>query len=111
MTKVTDKILAEIVDAVVKDADPDQIYLFGSHARGEAGENSDLDLLIIERDEFGPTRSRRGEMARLWRLLARFRVPKDILVYSADEVAHWRDTRNHVISHALREGKLLYERP
>ncbi|MCX6377034.1 MAG: nucleotidyltransferase domain-containing protein [Armatimonadetes bacterium] len=111
MTKVTDRILADIVDTVVKSVDPEQVYVFGSHARGEAGENSDLDLLIVEREGFGPTRSRRREMARIWRLLAPFRIPKDILVYSVDEVQRWRDGRNHVISHALREGKLLYERP
>lgn len=107
----TEDFLSRIVDAIVKEADPEQIYLFGSYARGQAGEDSDLDLLIIEKDGFGPTRSRRSEMGRLWRALARFRVPKDILVYTPEEIARWRDSKYHVIAHALKEGKLLYERP
>jgi len=69
-----------------------------------------VDILIVEREAFGPGRSRRQEMARLWRLLAEFRVPKDILVYSSEEVKRWREARNHVIAHALREGRLLYDR-
>jgi hypothetical protein len=39
-----------------------------------------------------------------------FRVPKDVLVYSRDEFEKWEDSLNHVVAHAVREGKLLYER-
>ncbi len=35
-------------------------------------------------------------------------VAKDILIYSRDEVERWRNTRNHIIARALREGKVLY---
>ena len=48
---------------------------------------------------------------RLWRASAAFEAPTDLLVYSSDEVAYWRDSRNHVLARALREGKVLYERP
>ena len=82
-------------------------YLFGPSDRGQAGENSDLDLLIVERREFGPERSRRREMAQLWRALAHFRVPKDTLLYTQDEVIRLQDARNHVISRAFRKGGLL----
>jgi len=111
MSSVSDEVLAEIVDAVVKEVHPEQIYLFGSRARGQASPDSDLDLLVIERESFGGRRSRRSEMAKIWRLLSRFRVPKDILVYSWEEVERWRTARNHIIARALREGRLLYERP
>lgn len=109
--EITNEVLAGIVDVIVREADPEQVYVFGSYARGQAGEGSDLDLLIIEKDSFGPTRSRRSEMGRLWRALARFRVPKDILIFTPEEIARWRDSKHHVIAHALKEGKLLYERP
>ena len=111
MGAVTPELLTEMVAAVVQEVDPEQIYLFGSHARGDASDQSDLDILIVEREPFGPERSRRREAGRLWRLLARFGTAKDILVYSVDEVERRRHSRNHVIAHALREGKLLYERP
>ena len=70
-----------------------------------------MDLLIVKDRPFGPQNSRREESGRLWRLLARFGVPQDILVFTPQEVEHWRDTRNHVVARALREGKVLYERP
>lgn len=108
--QIDDSVLRQMVEIVVNEVDPQLIYLFGSYASGRAGENSDLDLLIVDRQQFGPGRSRRREMTKLWRALASFRIPKDILVYTQEEVAHWRNTQNHVIARALREGKLLYER-
>jgi predicted nucleotidyltransferase len=99
-----------MVEVIVQEVDPERVYVFGSYARGTARDDSDLDLLIVEREPFSPERSRRLEMARLSRLLARFRVPKDVLVYSSDEVAHWQAAKNHVVAHALREGRLVYER-
>lgn len=95
---------------IVRTADPLRVLLFGSYARGNARADSDVDLLVIEDQPFGPGRSRVDECGRLWQALTRFFVPKDILVYTDDEVLRWASSRNHVIAHALREGKVLYER-
>jgi len=95
---------------IVQEVDPEAIVLFGSYATGQATPDSDVDLLVIEADPFGPGRDRCQEMVKLWRALARFGVAKDILVYSRGEVEHWRNARNHVIAKALREGKVLYGR-
>jgi len=105
-----EKMVQEMTDIIVEATSPRKVVLFGSHARGSAGPGSDVDLLVIEDDPFGPGRSRRREMARLSRLLARFPVPQDVLVYTAEETEHWASTRNHVVARALREGKVLYER-
>ena len=70
-----------------------------------------MDLIIVESTPFGEGRKRHVEETRLWRALASFHVPKDILVYSRDEVDYWRDSLNHVLARALREGRVLYERP
>ena len=110
MRPVTDTLIGEIVEAIVRDADPDQVILFGSRARGDQREESDLDLVVIEAEPFGPNRSRHQEMVRLNRAIAKFLVPTDILVYSHDEVDYWRDSLNHVLARALREGRVLYER-
>ncbi len=59
-----------MVRVIVDIADPEQIILFGSQARRESRQGSDIDLLIIESDPFGEKRSRRKEMAKLWRALA-----------------------------------------
>jgi uncharacterized protein len=84
--------------------------LFGSHARGDSRPGSDLDFLVIEDGPFGPGKSREDEMVKLWNLLFDYPVPIDFLVYSPDEVEKWQSAPNHVVAHALKDGKVLYER-
>ena len=48
--------------------------------------NSDVDFLIVDSKPFGPERSRRKEMARIWRALGKFMVPEDILLYTHAEL-------------------------
>ena len=110
MTPVSDALLDEMVRAIVDEVDPEQVILFGSRARGEERESSDVDLIVVEAEPFGPARSRHGELVRLYHALAGFRVPADVLVYSHEDVDYWRDSLNHVLARALREGKVLYER-
>jgi uncharacterized protein len=110
MIDVTEEILSDMVQAIVREVDPERIYLFGSRARGDARADSDMDLLIVESGPFSPDHSRWQEIKRVRRALSPFRIPKDILVYTADEVTKWQYTVNHIIARALREGKLLYER-
>ena len=110
MSPVTDALLDQMVQAIVAEVDPEQVILFGSRARGDAGEDSDVDLVVVEAEPFGPERSRRQELVRLYHALVEFPVSADILVYSHDDVDYWRDSLNHVLARALREGKVLYER-
>ena len=69
-----------------------------------------MTAAVVEAEPFGPTRDRRVEEIRLWRALAKFHVPKDILVFSLDEAQDWRDSRSTMCSRALREDRVLYER-
>ena len=110
MTQVTDDLLNQMVQAIVAEVDPEQVILFGSRARGDAREDSDVDLVVVEAEPFGKTRSRRLEAARVYGAVAGFDALTDILLYSRDEVDHWRDSVNHVLARALREGTVLYER-
>jgi predicted nucleotidyltransferase len=82
---------------------PARVILFGSHARGRADADSDLDFLVIE-ESVG---SRIEEAARLRRALGDIGVPVDILVYSEDQVREWGDVDNTALSEALREGRLV----
>ena len=111
MTQITDSIIGQMVKALVEAADPEQVILFGSRARGDSCEHSDVDLVVVEAEPFGPERSRHKEMMRLRRALRPFRVPVDVLVYSRDDVDYWRDSLNYVLARAMREGTVLYERP
>lgn len=111
MVHVTDDTLDRMVRAIVAEVDPERVILFGSRARGDAGAESDVDLVVVEAEPFGPGRSRHDELVRLYHALADFRVAADVLVYSNADVAYWRDSLNHVLARALREGRMLYERP
>ena len=106
-----DALLDRMVRAIVDEVDPVQIILFGSRARGDAKAGSDFDFIVVEAGPFGDGRSRHAEEVRLYRALAGCGASTDVLVYSRDEVEYWRDSPNHVLARALREGKVLYERP
>ncbi len=111
MTQAGAALLDRMVRVIVDEADPEQVILFGSRARGGATAESDVDLLVVEAEPFGAGRCRRAEAVRLYRALAGFDIDVDVLVYSKDEMAYWRDSLNHVAARALREGRTLYERP
>jgi predicted nucleotidyltransferase len=100
----------EIVRRLVSVADPEQIILFGSRAQGAARTDSDIDLLVVEREPFGPHRSRLQEIGRLEMEIGRIPLATDLLVYSRDEVDRWRNSPHHIIGRAFREGKVLYAR-
>ena len=110
MTSADEKVLTEMTEAIVQVADPETIILFGSHARGTANLDSDVDLLVVEKTTPGMPWNRRQETARIRRALSGFNVAKDILVYRADEAVKWRHSVNHIIAHCYEEGKVLYER-
>ncbi len=111
MTRVNEEFLQRMAQAIVDEVDPEQVILFGSHARGDAREDSDVDLVVIEAEPFGEGRCKRSEALRVRNAVEDFDVPKDILVFSLEDVEYWRDSLNNVLARALREGKVLYERP
>ncbi len=100
--------LARLRDIIVAAYQPDKIIMFGSRARGEAGEESDVDLLVISDREKHLPRYRRGLEVRL--LLTEIELPKDILFYTHEDVDRWRGVPNTFIETALTEGVTLYER-
>ncbi len=81
-----------------------QIVLFGSYARGDADEGSDLDFLVIAPE----VENRAQEMVRLRRALRPLRVPVDVLVYSRDEVNRWGQQPGTALYWALREGRVVH---
>jgi predicted nucleotidyltransferase len=111
MIAVTEQVLQEMAEAIVREVGPSEIWLFGSRARGQADPASDVDLLIVEREPFSAARGRLAEITRIRRALSAFRIAKDVLVFSEAEVLLWRTSLNHIIARCLREGRRLYGRP
>jgi len=103
-----ESLLRQMVNAIVSEVSPETIILFGSRARGDARPDSDVDLLVVETEPFSPQRSRRKEAARLYMALRNLGVSKDILLYSREEFEHWKDSLNHVVGRAHREGRVLH---
>jgi uncharacterized protein len=101
-------LTTEKLDAAIRllseAAGPARIVLFGSYARGDAREDSDLDLLVIE----PLVEDRAKEMVRLRRVLRPLRIPADILVYSEEEVARWGGQPGSALYWALHEGKVVH---
>ncbi len=98
--------IAAMVERLVTRFAPEQIILFGSHARGTAAPGSDVDLLVIM-PVAGSKREKRIEMRMA---LDDIVVPKDVLVTTPEEVARERDLVGSIIRPALREGRVLYAR-
>ncbi len=99
-----ERTLAKMVERIVRRFAPDRIILFGSHATGKAGPDSDVDLLVV----MTPRRSKAEQELEILRLLRRYRVPKDIVVTTPEDFG-WRKTVPGTIERpAAREGRVLY---
>ena len=110
MNIVNEELLKKMVDAIVQEVEPEQIYLFGSQARGEAREDSDVDLMVVEREPFSNERSKFQETNRIYKALSRFVIPIDVVLFSTDEMVKWGESRYHIAGRCRREGRLIYDR-
>lgn len=86
-------------------AAPSQVFLFGSHARGDATDHSDLDFLVVEQG----VQPSAAEMMRLRDALPPLGVPVDVIVMSDDLVRRRRDVPGSLVYTAMREGRLVAE--
>ena len=86
--------------------DAERVILFGSHARGDAAEHSDVDLLIIADSDL-PRFKRSRE---LYKLIRPYPFGMDLLVYTPEEIESAKECSFSFIATVLREGKTLYVR-
>ena len=98
------QLYQDVTRRIIAAASPVKIILFGSHARGTAHANSDLDLLIIERDPVAT----HLEAIRLRRLLRDLEIPVDIIVVGQAFAERYGDIPGSVLYPALKEGRVLY---
>ena len=104
--KISEPLLQTIVQRLLAAGQPQKIILFGSKARGEAGRDSNYDLLVIENSN--QPRYRRAVSYR--RALKDLGISKDIVVWTPREIAEWQNVSNAFITTVVREGMVLYER-
>jgi len=83
------------------------IVLFGSRARGEAGKDSDVDLLIIT-DDLLDIRARMAMEKKIRQeLTARYKLPFDIILQNKSVAAEKKKLLGHIVYYAMKEGILL----
>jgi predicted nucleotidyltransferase len=99
-----DHRVREVVGRIVSEFSPSMVLLFGSRARGEARPDSDVDLIVVWKDENPP--HRRSATVRL--ALGRIGFPMDLAVVTPNEFARLKEWRGHVFHSAAREGVVLH---
>jgi len=105
MKTLDDSLLHTATQRLVAEFQPEQVWLFGSHAWGKPHDDSDVDLLVVvpHSDETPIRRSQRAH-----RCLRGLRMPKDVLVETRQEVdrvqAHPSSLENTIFS----RGRRLY---
>ncbi len=97
--------LDRLVRCIVEAVHPLRIILFGSGARGEAGPDSDFDLLVVM-----PEGTHRRHTAQyLYRVIEGVAVPYDLLVATPSDLDKFGDRVGLIYQAILREGRTVYE--
>ena len=100
-----DPALAEAVRRLVEAYRPERVYLFGSVARGDAGPDSDYDLLMVVPDD-APAERRRSRLA--YEALRGTGTAADVLVCTTSYFEDRRLLKASLPGTVLREGRLLH---
>ncbi len=106
MAAVTSE-LDEIVAKIIEEGNPLKVVLFGSRARGDHRPDSDIDLLIVEQSSL----PRYKRSARYYVATMGLFPSREIVVWTPGEIREWEQVPNHFVTAAIREGRVLYERP
>ena len=101
---VNEETLSKLVRRIVNAVDPKRIILFGSAARGEAGPESDLDVLVVMPDGV----HRRRTAQQIYRKLAGLGVATDVVVVTEQDIRDYGNEPSLVICPALEEGTEIY---
>lgn len=100
------KHIQQMVKRIVTQFHPEKIILFGSHARGQAGPDSDVDLLIVMPVEG----SKRAKQVEIRAAVHDVHIAKDIIVSRPEEFQWRKDIVGTIERPAVREGRILYAR-
>jgi predicted nucleotidyltransferase len=100
-----DAALATIVHRLVEAYQPECVYLFGSRARGDAGSDSDYDLLVLVPDD-APLERRDSKLA--YRVLWDTGAAADVIVWAKSRFERRARVVCSLPATVLREGRILY---
>ena len=105
LTNEESNSLTRMVERLIDAYQPERIYLFGSKARGDAGPDSDYDLMLVVPEDASPERQRsRLAYDALWET----GEAADVLVWTHERFESRTHLRASLPGTILREGRLLY---
>ncbi len=99
-----EQTLQQVVDRIVAVAQPSRVIVFGSYGRGDATEDSDLDLMVIAPE----VENKYAEMSRLHQVVGSVGTGVDLLVYSEREYLRRSQVPGTILYWARKEGRALY---
>lgn len=102
----TAELISVMVDRIVKQFQPNRIILFGSMARGDTNESSDVDLMVV----LNHIPNKHRTAVEILRSLRDVPISKDIIVVTPGEIEREGDVIGTITYEALREGKIMYEK-
>jgi len=106
------KYISDIIETLEKDH-PEKIILFGSHAYGTVSEDSDIDLIVVTRDEFFPKnyRERMEVQLKISRKLSEIikKIPIDLIVYTKPMYKKFLALDSLFAREIVQNGRVLYE--
>ncbi len=105
MQALNDNLLETVKQRLVAEFQPEQIWLFGSHAWGTPTEDSDVDLMVVVRDS-EETSVRRAQRAH--RCLSGLQMPKDVIVPTRAQVDRYKHLKASLFNQVLSNGRKLY---
>jgi predicted nucleotidyltransferase len=98
------KLITRIVKRIVGLFAPEQVILFGSYAKGTAGADSDVDLLVVM-----PVKgSKRQKIVEIGVALHDFAIAKDIMISTPEDFCWRKDVVGTIEYPAAHEGIVLY---
>jgi predicted nucleotidyltransferase len=105
MRTLDKNLLVTATKRLVTEFQPEQVWLYGSHAWGSPHDDSDVDLLVVVSDS-AESPIRRSQRAH--RCLRGLQMPKDILVETRQEVDRVKELQTSLENAILSRGRRLY---
>lgn len=101
-----DKILQEIINRIVEEADPDKIVLFGSRVRNHHKDSSDYDVCVIKQGFYHKRKLRRNLYSKLFGVGAAV----DIIVETPEKFSELKTKPFLIYSEVEKHGEVIYEK-